>query len=249
MKKDTAKTSAFDIKISRKHRAIMQEIETINDKQHELLSQSSTPQIRRELFENASRLSDLRQEALALVPFDSVEFEKYAAHLFQSTLATIVNDSVLSSCSINFSSMTTEQKQTFGTRLYQKLAQKYGAKNYKDLTFDIVEADYYGGCYLNDKISINTKEAVNFTDFISNFIHEFSHFVYDKLPHKSPLNAQLINISQEHYIMDNAVNHDRYKNQPFEKPSYKIMDYFKEHDFVSMLVTTIKTKHSSFVHE
>ena len=80
MRKDTAKSSAFDINLGRKYRAIGAEISRINARQNELLEKyaGNLSPVQSELTANARRLAELEQAAHALVPFDAVAFEKYA---------------------------------------------------------------------------------------------------------------------------------------------------------------------------
>ena len=255
VRKDTAKSSVFDIELSRQYRAIMAEIDRINKRQYELLEEHATnlSSVQSELFANAQRLAELTQAALAMVPFDTVAFEKYAATLFQNMQAIIVNDAVLTAGTINYATMNDAARAAFGTRLYQKMVQKYGASDYSEMKFVVSSRDGSGGGYDWDKtICIAPEEITDFASFISVFVHEFSHYVYNKLPHKSPLNAQLINIAKQNYIpgpSPSPAHFEKYKNQPFEKPSYALMEYFKKHDFIGNLAMAIKIKQNSFVHE
>ena len=251
MRKDTAKSSAFDINLSRKHRAIGAEIGRINARQIELLKKyaGNLSPVQSELTANADRLAELEQAAHALVPFDAVAFEKYAATLFQNMQAVIVNDAVLSAGAINYITLNDGARAEFGVRLYQKMAQKYGAADYSEMQFIVASHDGMGGGYDWDKtISISTTEMTDFAGFVSVFVHEFSHYVYNKLPHKSPINAQLVNIAKQNYVpgpSPTKAHFEKYKNQPFEKPSYALMDYFANHDFVGKLAVAIKIKQNT----
>lgn len=251
MRKDTAKSSAFDINLSRKHRAIGAEIGRINARQIELLKKyaGNLSPVQSELTANADRLAELKQAAHALVPFDAVAFEKYAATLFQNMQAVIVNDAVLSDGAINYAMLNDAARAEFGVRLYQKMAQKYGAADYSEMQFNVATHDGMGGGYDWDKtISISTTEMTDFAGFVSVFVHEFSHYVYNKLPHKSPINAQLVDIAKQNYVpgpSPTKAHFEKYKNQPFEKPSYALMDYFANHDFVGKLALAIKIKQNT----
>ena len=251
MRKDTAKSSAFDINLSRKHRAIGAEIGRINARQIELLKKyaGNLSTVQSELTANADRLAELEQAAHALVPFDAVAFEKYAATLFQNMQAVIVNDAVLSAGAINYATMNDAARAEFGRRLYQKMAQKYGATDYSAMQFIVATHDGMGGGYDWDKtISVSTTEITDFAGFVSVFVHEFSHYVYNKLPHKSPINAQLVDIAKQNYVpgpSPTKAHFEKYKNQPFEKPSYALMDYFANHDFVGKLAVAIRIKQNT----
>ena len=251
MRKDTAKSSAFDINLSRKHRAIGAEIGRINARQIELLKKyaGNLSPVQSELTANADRLAELEQAAHALVPFDAVAFEKYAATLFQNMQAVIVNDAVLSDGAINYATLNDAARAEFGVRLYQKMAQKYGAADYSEMQFILATHDGMGGGYDWDKtISVSPTEITDFAGFVSVFVHEFSHYVYNKLPHKSPINAQLVNIAKQNYVpgpSPTKAHFEKYKNQPFEKPSYALMDYFANHDFVGKLAVAIKIKQNT----
>lgn len=251
MRKDTAKSSAFDINLGWKHRAIGAEIGRINARQNELLKKyvGNLSPVQSELTANADRLAELEQAAHALVPFDAVAFEKYAATLFQNMQAVIVNDAGLSDGAINYATLNDAARAEFGVRLYQKMAQKYGAADYSEMQFNVVTHDGMGGGYDWDKtISISTTEMTDFAGFVSVFVHEFSHYVYNKLPHKSPINAQLVDIAKQNYVpgpSPTKAHFEKYKNQPFEKPSYALMDYFANHDFVGKLATAIKIKQNT----
>ena len=251
MRKDTAKSSAFDLGLSRKYREIVAEIDAVSARQNELLAQYSgnLAPVQRELTANAKRLADLTKAAHALVPFDGVAFEKYATTLFQNMQAVIVNDAALIAGAINYATMNDVARAAFGLRLYQKMAQKYGAKDYAEMKFILASHDGMGGGYDWDKtISVNPADAADFAGFISVFVHEFSHYVYNKLPHKSPLNAQLVDIAKQNYVpgpSPTQSHFEKYKNQPFEKPSYALMDYFAEHDFVGKLAMAIKIKQNT----
>ncbi|MBR6598521.1 MAG: hypothetical protein IKK76_03940 [Alphaproteobacteria bacterium] len=251
MRKDTAKSSAFDINLSRKHRAIGAEIGRINARQIELLKKyaGNLSPVQSELTANANRLAELEQAAHALVPFDAVAFEKYAATLFQNMQAVIVNDAVLSDGAINYATLNDAARAEFGVRLYQKMAQKYGAADYSEMQFILATHDGMGGGYDWDKtIRVSTTEITDFAGFVSVFVHEFSHYVYNKLPHKSPINAQLVNIAKQNYVpgpSPTKAHFEKYKNQPFEKPSYALMDYFANHDFVGKLALAIKIKQNT----
>lgn len=255
MRQDTDNSSAFDAKLSRQYRKIRTEIARINKRQHELLETHATDLslVQSELTANAQRWKELEQDALALVPFDAVIFEKYAATLFQNMQAVIVNDAALSAGAINYATMNDVARAEFGLRLYQKMAQKYGAADYYEMKFIVSSCDGMGGGYDWDKtISISPKEITDFAGFVFVFVHEFSHYVYNKLPHKSPLNAQLIDIAKQNYIpgpSPTKAHFEKYKNQPFEKPSYALMEYFKKHDFISKLAMAIKIKQNTFIHE
>lgn len=251
MRKDTAKSSAFDINLSRKHRAIGAEIGRINARQIELLKKyaGNLSPVQSELTANADRLAELEQAAHALVPFDAVAFEKYAATLFQNMQAVIVNDAVLSDGAINYATLNDAARAEFGVRLYQKMAQKYGAADYSEMQFILATHDGMGGGYDWDKtIRVSTTESTDFAGFVSVFVHEFSHYVYNKLPHKSPINAQLVDIAKQNYVpgpSPTKAHFEKYKNQPFEKPSYALMDYFANHDFVGKLAVAIKIKQNT----
>ncbi len=255
MRQDTDNSSAFDAKLSRQYRKIRTEIARINKRQHELLETHATDLslVQSELTANAQRWKELEQDALALVPFDAVIFEKYAATLFQNMQAVIVNDAALSAGAINYATMNDVARAEFGLRLYQKMAQKYGAADYSEMKFIVSSCDGMGGGYDWDKtISISPKEITDFAGFVFVFVHEFSHYVYNKLPHKSLLNAQLIDVAKQNYIpgpSPTKAHFEKYKNQPFEKPSYALMEYFKKHDFIGNLATVIRIKQNSFIHE
>jgi hypothetical protein len=248
MRKDTKNTSAFDLELSSKYRELKASQEKLYAHLAELnKSNKSWQLIKEEMAATFNRLDALKQEIQALVPFDTVVFEKYAVQMFQNMQGVIVNDSILSSYAIRFSSLTLAQKQEFGLRLYQKMAQKYGIKNYSEMEFYIESNDDFAGGYNRDKkITIDTQEVNNFANFISIFIHEFSHYIFRKLPHKSPLNAQMINIAVENYISKNPNNSNfkSYSEQPYEKPSYALMDYFKKNDFVGKLMLAIRARQS-----
>ena len=251
MRKDTAKSSAFDINLGRKYRAIGAEISRINARQNELLEKyaGNLSPVQSELTANARRLAELTQAAHALVPFDAVAFEKYAATLFQNMQAVIVNDAVLSAGAINYATLNDAARAEFGVRLYQKMAQKYGAADYSAMQFIVATHDGMGGGYDWDKtISVSTTEITDFAGFVSVFVHEFSHYVYNKLPHKSPINAQLVDIAKQNYVpgpSPTKAHFEKYKNQPFEKPSYALMDYFANHDFVGKLAAAIRIKQNT----
>lgn len=251
MKKDTTKSSAFDITLGRQYRAINAEINRINARQNELLKKhaNNLSPVQSELTANAQRLADLRQAAHDLVPFDADAFEKYATTLFQNMQTVIVNDAVLSAGAINYATMNDVARAAFGVRLYQKLAQKYGATDYSEMRFIVAAHDGMGGGYDWDKtISVSPTEITDFAGFVSVFVHEFSHYVYNKLPHKSPLNAQMVDIAKQNYVpgpSPTKAHFEKYKNQPFEKPSYALMDYFANHDFVGKLATAIRIKQNT----
>lgn len=251
MRKDTTTSSAFDINLGRQYRVIKAEINRINARQNELLEKyaDDLAPVQNELTANAHRLAELKQAAHALVPFDAVAFEKYAATLFQNMQAVIVNDAVLSAGAINYATMNDGARAEFGRRLYQKMAQKYGAADYSEMRFIVATHDGMGGGYDWDKtISVSPTEITDFAGFVSVFVHEFSHYVYNKLPHKSPINAQLVDIAKQNYIpgpSPTKEHFEKYKNQPFEKPSYALMDYFANHDFVGKLATAIRIKQNT----
>ncbi len=251
MRKDTTTSSVFDINLGRQYRVIKAEINRINIRQNELLKKyaDDLAPVQNELTANAHRLAELKQAAHALVPFDVVAFEKYAATLFQNMQAVIVNDVVLSAGAINYATMNDVARAEFGRRLYQKMAQKYGAADYSEMRFIVATHDGMGGGYDWDKtISISPTEITDFAGFVSVFVHEFSHYVYNKLPHKSPINAQLVDIAKQNYIpgpSPTKEHFEKYKNQPFEKPSYALMDYFANHDFVGKLATAIRIKQNT----
>lgn len=251
MRKDTAKYSAFDINLGRQYRDISAEIGRINARQNELLEKyaGNLSPVQSELTANAHRLAELTQAAHALVPFDAVAVEKYAATLFQNMQAVIVNDAVLSAGVINYATLNDAARAEFGVRLYQKMAQKYGASDYSELRFVVAAGDGMDGGYDWDKtISVSPEAITDFTGFISVFVHEFSHYIYNKLPHKSPLNAQMVDIARQNYIpgpSPTKAHFEKYKNQPFEKPSYALMDYFANHDFVGKLAVAIRIKQNT----
>lgn len=251
MRKDTAKSSAFDINLGRKYRPIGAKIGRIKARQDELLDKHAgdLSPVQSELNENAHRLAELKQAAHALVPFDAVAFEKYAATLFQNMQVVIVNDAALSAGAINYATMNDVARAEFGVRLYQKMAQKYGAADYSAMQFIIATHDGMGGGYDWEKtISISPTEITDFAGFVSVFVHEFSHYVYNKLPHKSPINAQLVDIAKQNYVpgpSPTKAHFEKYKNQPFEKPSYALMDYFANHDFVGKLAMAIRIKQNT----
>ena len=251
MRQDTDNSSAFDAKLSRQYRKIRTEIALISKRQHELLETHAADlsPVQSELTANAHRLAELEQAAHALVPFDAVAFEKYAATLFQNMQAVIVNDAVLSAGAINYATLNDAARAEFGVRLYQKMAQKYGAADYSAMQFIVASHDGMGGGYDWDKtISISTTELTDFAGFLSVFVHEFSHYVYNKLPHKSPINAQLVDIAKQNYVpgpSPTKAHFEKYKNQPFEKPSYALMDYFANHDFVGKLAVAIRIKQNT----
>ena len=60
-------------------------------------------------------------------------------------------------------------------------------------------------------------------------------------------------LAKKHYYSPPSISNkkafERYKNQPFELPSYRLMDYFTEHNFVERLVIAIKTKQNNFSRE
>ena len=61
-----------------------------------------------------------------------------------------------------------------------------------------------------------------------------------------------IDIAKQNYIPGPSPTQShfkKYKNQPFEKPSYALMEYFKKHDFISKLAMAIKIKQNTFIHE
>ena len=250
MRKDTAKSSA-DINLGRKYRPIGAKISRIKARQKKLLKKyaGNLSPVLSELTANAHRLAELKQAAHALVPFDAVAFEKYAATLFQNMQAVIVNDAALSAGAINYATMNDVARAEFGVRLYQKMAQKYGAADYSAMQFIIATHDGMGGGYDWEKtISISPTEITDFAGFVSVFVHEFSHYVYNKLPHKSPINAQLVEIAKQSYVpgpSPTKAHFEKYKNQPFEKPSYALMDYFANHDFVGKLAMAIRIKQNT----
>ncbi len=181
------------------------------------------------------------------------EQEEYKNQMYQNILTTIVNDTTLSNNTINFANMDNKQRADFGTRLFQKLSQRYGEKNHTKLKFeikDIESGQKSGGYDWKNTISIAPSEATDFTNFILIFAHEFSHYVYIKQPQKAPLTVQQINIAKKHYYSPPSISNkkafERYKNQPFELPSYKLMDYFTEHNFIEKLATAIRTKQNNF---
>ncbi len=242
---------AQDEEFSRKYLSIKTDIERLNSRQNELLKThaGNLLTVQSELLENATKLSNLTQAAHALVPFDVVAFEKYAATLFQSMQAVIVNDALLTAGAINYATMDNVARAAFGVRLYQKLAQKYGAADYSELRFIVATHDGMGGGYDWDKtVCISPEDIADFAEFVSVFVHEFSHYVYNKLPHKSPLSALQIDVAKRHYIpgpSPTQAHFEKYKNQPFEKPSYALMDYFADHDFIGKLATAIKIKQNT----
>lgn len=249
MKKDTKNMSVFDVELSHRYHELSSAKDSFYKRNAELLSKygDDLSSVQSEITANANKALELKKEILALVPFDTVEFEKYAAQMFQNMQGVIVNDSVLSSCAKKISSLTLAQKQDFGLRVYQKMAQKYGAKNYSEMEFSIESNDDFAGGYNWDKkITMDTQEVNNFTNFISIFIHEFSHYIFCKLPHKSPLNAQMIHIAKTNYITQapGKSNFKSYSEQPYEKTSYALMDYFEKNDFVGKLMLAIKARQS-----
>ncbi len=258
MKTDIIKTLKFDMELEHQYQAILDEMQKTSDKNKELLEQytDDLSPVQNELFANSTKLEQLTNDIWALIPFDEVAFEKYANQMYQNIMTTIVNDITLSNSTINFANMNNKQRADFGTRLFQKLAQRYGEKNHTKLKFEIKDTESRqksGGYDWKNTISIAPNEATDFTNFILIFSHEFSHYVYIKQPQKSPLTAQQINIAKKHYYSPPSISNkkafERYKNQPFELPSYRLMDYFTEHNFVERLVIAIKTKQNNFLRE
>lgn len=240
-----------DINIDQQYRLIKAEFNRIDTRQNELLEKHAgdLSPVQSELNTNLCRLKELKQAAFALIPFDAVAFEKYAATLFQNMQTVIINDADLTAGVINYTKMDVVARTAFGTRLYQKMAQKYGATNYTEMKFVIEDLGDLGGGYDWDKtISIDPTELTDFAGFISVFVHEFSHYIYIKFPHKSPMTEQMVKIACEMYIGGPVLTPqrlERYKNQPFELPSYKMMDYFATHDFIGKLTTAIKIKQNA----
>ena len=240
-----------DINIDQQYRLIKAELIRINVRQNELLKKyaDDLSPVQNEITANALRLAELKQAAFALIPFDAVAFEKYAATLFQNMQTVIINDADLTAGVINYTKMDVVARTAFGTRLYQKMAQKYGATDYAEMKFVIENLGELGGGYDWDKtISVDPTELTDFAGFISIFAHEFSHYIYIKFPHKSPMTEQMVKIACEMYIrgpVPTSQHFERYKNQPFELPSYKMMDYFATHDFVGKLTTAIKIKQNA----
>ena len=258
MKTDMIKTLKFDMDVEHRYQAILTEIQEISDRNTELLEQytNDLSPVQNELFANSIKLEQLTNEIWALIPFDEAAFEKYANQMYQNIMTTIINDITLSNNTINFANMNNKQRADFGTRLFQKLSQRYGEKNHTKLKFeikDIESGQKIGGYDWKNTISIAPHEATDFTNFILIFAHEFSHYVYIKQPQKAPLTVQQRNIAKKHYysppIISTKKAFERYKNQPFELPSYKLMDYFTEHNFIEKLAIAIKTKQNNFVHE
>ena len=255
MKTDMIKTLKFDMDTERRYQAILTKMQNISDKNNELLKQyaDDLSPVQNELRENSTKLEQLTDDIWTLIPFDEVAFEKYANQMYQNIMTTIVNDTTLSNNTINFANMDNKQRADFGTRLFQKLAQRYGEKNHTKLKFeikDIESGQKSGGYDWKNTISIAPHEATDFTNFILIFAHEFSHYVYIKQPQKAPLTVQQRNIAKKHYysppIISTKKAFERYKNQPFELPSYKLMDYFTEHNFIEKLATAIRTKQNNF---
>ena len=169
------------------------------------------------------------------------------ARVLAQRLADVKFDVVYSSPS---SRALDTARAKFGVRLYQKMAQKYGATDYSAMQFIVAtHDDGMGGGYDWDKtISVSTTEITDFAGFVSVFVHEFSHYIYNKLPHKSPINAQLVDIAKQNYVpgpSPTKAHFEKYKNQPFEKTSYALMDYFANHDFVGKLAVAIRIKQNT----
>ena len=55
-------------------------------------------------------------------------------------------------------------------------------------------------------------------------------------------------IAKQNYVpgpSPTKAHFEKYKNQPFEKPSYALMDYFANHDFVGKLAVAIRIKQNT----
>ena len=151
MKTDMIKTLKFDMDVERRYQAILTKMQNISDKNNELLKQyaDDLSPVQNELRENSTKLEQLTDDIWALIPFDEVAFEKYANQMYQNIMTTIVNDTTLSNNTINFANMDNKQRADFGTRLFQKLAQRYGEKNHTKLKFEIkdIESGQKSGGY------------------------------------------------------------------------------------------------------
>lgn len=251
-------TAGFDANLQKKYEAIEAKITMLNARQKQLLEEHSgdLSRVKKELFENADILKKLNQEVFALIPFDENKFEQYAKKLFQNTKSVILSDTHLTNDVINFAKLDIPAREVFGTRLYQKLAKKYGATNYQTLKFQFstIQDGMAAGYDWKGTIStvVDPNNSYNLEYFLSSFIHEFSHYIYFKLPEKSPLTAQLVHMAVRNYIpgpLPTKEHFERYKNQPFERPSYKLMEYFSKHKFIDSLLIDMKIRTNQFIYD